>query len=121
MRDGNRIGMSNGDKTSPNLECGSEAGRTPVEPQLRRTARPDHFHVLPQDTARMAGPERLHGGFLYSEAAGQVRNGIAVSRTIGNLPFREDPAQKACPVPFQRLRDSREIRCVEADSNHVHI
>jgi len=93
---------------------------TTVQPQLRWTSVPDHLDVLPQHPAGMPGAERLHARFLRGEAAGKMRGRITSPRTIGNLPFGEDPLQKALAVTLQHVRDAGDVGRVEAQPDDVH-
>ena len=68
----------------------------------------------------MAGPERLHGGFLCGEPAGEMRYGISAPRTIGNLSFGEHAAEKALAISFEGRGDSGNIGCVESESEDIH-
>ena len=95
-------------------------GRAAVQPQLRRPRHTYYLDVLPEHTARVTGAERLHTSFLGREAAGEVRDGVAPPLTIGNLAVGEDAAQETIAVALQRLRDARDVRRVEPDSNDVH-
>lgn len=115
-----RFGMGNGDEGLPHVQrIGAPRGTT-MEPQLRRAADADDLDVLPQDAARVAGPERLHGRLLHREPAGQVWNRIPAPRTIGNLLLGEYPPQKPIAITGERLRNPWNIRRVEANPDDVH-
>jgi len=68
----------------------------------------------------MTGPERFHRRFLGSETSGQVRNGVAAPRTIGDLPIGEDTAQEPLPVSLERARDAWDVGDINAQSEDRH-
>ena len=77
----------------------------------------DDLDVVPQSLG-VTGAERLHRRFLGGEPAGQVRGGVAVPGTIGNLAVGEDPPQEAVAVARDRCRrragcPSRRCQCPE--------
>ena len=69
----------------------------------------------------MTGPESLHRRFLRGKPAGEVRNGVAAPRTIGDLPVRENPVQEAVAITLERFRNPWNIRRVQTDSDDVHV
>ena len=121
LRERDRLGMRDRDEASTHLHhVGAPCG-TAMQPQLRRSPGPDHFDVLPEHAAGVPCAERLHGGFLRGESAGKVRNRIAPARAVGNLGVRKDPPEEAIAIPLQQRRDSRQVRCIQSDSNDVHV
>jgi hypothetical protein len=76
---------------------------------------------FPQDAAGMAGAESLHRRFLRRKSAGEMRDGVAPPRTIGDLLFGEHPMQEAIAVALERFRNPRQIRRVQTNSDDVHV
>ena len=109
----NRLGVSDGDQAAAHLHAVGAPGGAAVQPQLRRTADPDHLDVLPQHAAGMAGAERLHRRFLGRETAGEMGDRVAAARTIGDLLIGEDPVQEAVAIALQRRGDPRQIRRIQ--------
>ena len=89
--------------------------------QLRRSTDPDDLDVLPQHATRMARAESLHRGLFRGKPAGEMRNGVAAPRTIGDLPIGEHPVQKPVAITFERFRNPWEIRRVQSNSDDVHV
>ena len=89
--------------------------------QLRWTAGPaDDFDIAPQHALRMAGPERLHRGFLRREPSREVNRGIPPAHAVRNLRFREDATGESFAVTFDSRSDARDVGRVEAQSDDGH-
>src|SRR3954467_12174398 len=93
--------------------------RTAVQPQLRRTAAPYHFHVAPEDPVRVAGPERLHRRFLRREPPGEMDRRLLPAHAVGDLTLGEDALQEPGPVPIDGRDDARDFGEVDAESDNV--
>lgn len=94
--------------------------RTAMQPQLRRSVQTDHFDVLPEDAARVAGPERFHRRFLRGEPSREMRNRIAAPGTIGDLPIGEHTPQETVAIPLDGRADAGNIGGVESKSEDIH-
>jgi hypothetical protein len=121
LRDGDRLGMGDGDQAATHRHRVGPACGGAVQLQLRRTATPDHFDVCPDDAAGVPGPECLHRRFLDREAPGEVRDRVAAAGTISDLARREDAPQESIAVTFQQLRNARELRRIESDGDDIHV
>ena len=97
LRHGERLGMRDGERANGGPSCASARRGAAVQPQLRRTAGANDLDVLPEHAARVPGAERLHRGLFRREPAGQVRHGVSVPRTIGDLSVGEDRRRKRSP------------------------
>lgn len=115
-----RFGVSDGDERRAGAERGKTARGRAVQLQLRWPTPPDHFDVTPPDPPTPSGAERLHGGFLHSKPAGQMRRRPSPSRGIGDLAVGEHATEKSIAESLQALSDAGDIGCVEPDGDNGH-
>ena len=120
LRHGQRVRMRNGEKRGLHAHPAGAIGCAPVQPQLRGAGHPEYLDVFPEHASRVTSAERFHRGFLGGESAGEMGDGVSTPRTIGNLAFGEDAAQKTIAVAFERRTDARNIGGVESKSKNIH-
>src|SRR5882672_11864919 len=100
LRQGQRIGMSDGEQRRIPPHRGKSTRRAAVELQLRRTAAADHLDVAPQHALRVARAERFHGCFLRGETAGEMNSRHPPACAVSDLAFGEDAAGEPLAVPL---------------------
>lgn len=121
LRQGQCLGVCDGHEAATHLHALGAPGGAAVQLQLRRPAEADDLDVLPQHAAGMAGAESLHRRFLGRKPAGEVRDGVAPPRTIGDLPLGENPVQEPVAIAPECFRNPWKIRRVQTNSNDVHV
>ena len=120
LREGEGIGMRDGQLRRVAPDGLKSARRAPMQLQLRGTAASDHFDVAPEDASRMTGTERLHCRFLGGKTSGEVDGRVAAAHAVRHLGLGENAVCKSLAVPLDRGGYARDICCVETDSNDVH-
>jgi hypothetical protein len=68
----------------------------------------------------MTGTQRLHGRFLCSESASQMRSRIPATLCVRNFSGREDAVQETIAVSLEYLFDAFDFGCVEPHADDVH-
>src|SRR6476661_1104958 len=105
--------MRDGEKRRSSPYRHESPSGTAVQLQLRRTAAAHDLDVLPEDTGRMTGAERLHCGLLRGEAAGKVNGGYAASGAVSDFAVRENAPQKPVAVALDGFGDPVDVGRVE--------
>ena len=121
LREGQRVGMCDGDERGTAADRGETAAGAAVQLQLRRPAAPHDLDVAPQHALRMAGAERLHGCFLGREAAGKMNCRHAPSTAVGHFVLGEDAMHEAVAVALDGLGNARNISGIDPQSNDVRL
>jgi hypothetical protein len=120
LRHRQHVGMRDRQQRRSDAHAFSPGGSPAMQPQLRRAKSPEHFDILPEDSAGVAGSQGFHRRFLRGKPPGQVRHRIAALRTIGNLSVREYTAQKTFPISLERAANSRNVGRIDSQSEDVH-
>ena len=113
------VRVSDGQERSPAPHLGEPACGAAMKLQLRRSAASHYLDVAPQDAARVAGAERLHGRFLCGEPPGKMNGWNAAPRAVFDLGVCEDAVKEPLAVPLDRVRDTVDIRGVEPEPDDV--
>lgn len=117
LRDGERIGVCDGQEGSTGAYFLEAAPRPTVKLEPGRTASANDLDTAPQHILRVARAQRLHRGFLRREASGKMNGRIPSPHAVRNLAVREDPLNEAIAVTLDGCGNSRNVGSVDAESN----
>lgn len=120
LRHRERVCVGDGEERSAGPHRLEAAQRTACQPQLRRSASSKHFDVLPEDAARVAGAERLHGRLFCGKSSGEVRRGVPPPHTIINLCVGEHARQEPVAIPLDDIAHARDVRGIEPQPDDAH-
>src|ERR1019366_2312213 len=96
----------------------SETGRHTVEKQRRLPApQVSHFEILPGDTVPPARADRLHAGFLGSEARGVAFVLVGLALHICDLRGRVDAPDEFLSVALDGCPYARDFRQIHAGAD----
>ena len=87
--------------------------------QLRWTAAPDDLHVPPQDALRVAGAERLHGGFLRGESSGKMNGRFTPAHAVRDFAFGENTGEETRAVSVDRGADAADVGGVQSQADNA--
>jgi hypothetical protein len=88
--------------------------------KLRGTAAATHhLHVAPQHALRVAGAERLHGGFLRGKSTRKMNGGDATTGAVRDLSFGEDSLKESLAVAFDHICNTIDVGRVDTKADDV--
>jgi len=111
--------MSDGQEGRRAADCREPPCGRAAEPQPRRTALPDDLDVKPDDSLRVPGAERFHGGFLGRKAGREVDGRDAPPHAVRDFVFRKDSTEKPLAVALDHVRDTIDVGSVETGAEDV--
>src|SRR5687767_14843812 len=94
--------------------------RAVVEPELRRTAEPEHLDAAPEHPARMPGAERFHRGFLCRKPGGERRDRVSPAPAVRNFLLGEHPPDEAIAVTINGSANAADLGCINTRTDDVH-
>jgi hypothetical protein len=114
-----RIGMRDSEQRGFPTDGGKATRGAGVQLQLRRAAPADHLAIAPEDSARVAGTERLHRRLFRGTSAGEVDGRHAPARAVRDFAVGEDAAEEAVAISFDGAGDAVDIGRVEPQPDDV--
>jgi hypothetical protein len=77
-----------------------------------------HFNITPAHAATPSRSQRFHSGFLGGKTSGVALNAIGFGIAVADLSFGKHALKKAVAMPRNGLRDTRDLRNVDAGANN---